>query len=79
MHKPESRRGDQFDAVLLHPEGWVVLSPWVTTPEGHPFRLHITVAPASHDSACREWCEHIAGQLNARRPIEGTVTEAGDA
>ena len=57
--------GDGFDAVFLMPEGWVVLGPWVETPDGHKWRPHwlSSVRPPYGDAAKTE-AEHYARQFN---------------
>jgi hypothetical protein len=56
---PHPAAGSRFSAVHLTPEGWVVLSPWITTKAGDPFRLH-----CCHCGDDWEAAEHIANQLN---------------
>lgn len=51
----------KFDALWL-PEGWCVLSPWITTPEGHEYRL--TIAAPGYSDKAKPWAEHTASQLN---------------
>ena len=52
------RRGGPFDAVLLG-EGWVVLSPWITTPEGADYRHHVGDFGRDGKAA-----RHLAAELN---------------
>jgi len=67
--------GTKFEAVRLFPEGWVVLSPWVTTVDGYWYRQHIVQAGAgSHSEERREFCEHLERQLNA----PGSPSDGGD-
>jgi hypothetical protein len=56
---------DKFAACLLMPEGWVVLGPWVETPDGHRWRPHWlpTVGPKYGDAAKAE-AEHYAREFN---------------
>ena len=67
--------GTQFEAVRLFPEGWVVLSPWVTTVDGYWYRHHVVQAgTGSHSRERQEFCEHLARQLNApERPTGGVI------
>lgn len=55
-----------FVATILYPEGWMVLSPWIETVDGHRYRHHI--APHVHGRGRydreRE-AKHLAAQLNA--------------
>ena len=54
--------GHTFEAVRLVPEGWVVLTPWITTPDGHWWRLHLS--SPGHDKEAEQWARHMASQLN---------------
>lgn len=57
----------RFEAVRLQPEGWVVLTPWISTLDGHLYRAHAWRSyslAVGWNEAQRE-AEHIAAQLNA--------------
>lgn len=56
--------GTEFEAVRIAPEGWVVLAPWVTNPDGYWFRPHVAGAEGWSRGA-EEWARHIADQINA--------------
>ena len=59
-NEPDNRR---FVAVFL-PEGWVTLSPWIKTQDGHWYRH--TIANWGMGSAEQEvLAKHLAEQLNA--------------
>lgn len=57
--------GDCFEAVMIAPEGWLVLSPWIRTEDGHWWRAHIYLY--GHEGGTvrhREHAEHMAREIN---------------
>jgi len=60
----------RFEAVNMMPEGWVVLSPLVATPDGYEYREHIREPGRGKDA--ETWARHLAAQLNALLKEEET-------
>ena len=56
--------GHEFEAVQVVPEGWLVLAPWVQTPDGYWWRPHLDLS-AGHSGAHGEYAAHYARAINA--------------
>lgn len=54
--------GHQFEAAQIAPCGWLCLTPWIQTPDGHWWRANIE--GYGHSDKAREWAEHVAEQIN---------------
>ena len=55
--------GKIFIAMMLHPEGWVVLSPWIKSLNGDYYRHHVQNF-GSGSLLNKEMAEHLASELN---------------
>lgn len=54
--------GSCFEAVQLLPEGWVVLSPWIQTPDGYWWRPQFNCSCWKQDA--EQWSKHMAEEIN---------------
>jgi len=59
----EVKENNKFIAIRLHPEGWVVLSPWIKTIDGKITYKHHISHYGDHYFA-KEMAEHLANELN---------------
>jgi hypothetical protein len=59
---PKPPGGNCFDAVHLMPEGWVVLAPWIRTPDGYWWRPSFSCA--GWTSKAEEWAKSMATEIN---------------
>ena len=59
--------GDRFEATLIYPAGWVVLSPWICTIDGHWYRHHVAdpFGSSGIGEVARDHAQHLATELNA--------------
>lgn len=55
--------GKRFIAMMLYPEGWVVLSPWIKSFDGYCYRHHIQNF-GQGSLLNKEMAEHLANELN---------------
>lgn len=55
--------GHAFEAVCIQPEGWLVLAPWVQTPDGYWWRPHLELQMRS-DGESKRFAEHYARAIN---------------
>ena len=63
-NKPRPPGGTEFEAAQCDPDGWLVLAPWVQTPDGYWWRPHLDLSP-NYSSKHREFAEHYARAINA--------------
>lgn len=69
--EPRPPGGREFEAVEVTPEGWLVLAPWIPTPEGHWWRPHLDLKLGGRN-VHRSCAEHYA------RAINEAMRERGD-
>jgi hypothetical protein len=68
--QPRPPGGTQFEAVQCAPDGWLVLAPWVQTPDGHWWRPHLDLSPG-YSGKHQAFAEHYAAAINAAMRGEG--------
>ena len=51
-----------FEAKFLMPEGWMVLTPWISTPDDYKYRAHILVRGYGREAEVE--CRRFADGLN---------------
>ena len=61
--RPRPPGGHCFEAVLIAPDGWLCLAPWIQNPDGYWWRPHVAGCE-SYGEKSRKWAEHMAAQIN---------------
>jgi hypothetical protein len=63
---PRPEGGTRFEALLIYPEGWTMLSPWIQTESGAWYRHHIASPRGSlgYGEPAQNAARHLANEIN---------------